>query len=351
MKKIKLAFLTLIVVFSTTSIFGQANPTIAVAPSDAGIVSVGAVNTLTITVGNTGVAGIAVSKLRPIITIPPSVSFQASTAQIGLPTGWTILTNTGQQLRLCNSADIIAASESRTITLTVVGVTIAPANTFTGQINFGNGTTCAAGASVSGNNTADDFATSSIEVIAGVVPLTLADFSATLKNCQPNLNWTTESEINTDRFEIERSDANGSDWKTIHIKNASGYSTSKINYSAVDNDFNVSTEKMFYRLKLIDKDGSYSYSKILPVLGNCRTVDVLVYPNPVQDGKLYISLTGTNGIVEATLSSISGQVILKNKITNGTNYLNVLNIADGIYVLNIKDTNGVDKNIKVSISH
>ncbi len=351
MKKIKLAFLTLIVVFSTTSIFGQANPTIAVAPSDAGIVSVGAVNTLTITVGNTGVAGIAVSKLRPIITIPPSVSFQASATQIGLPTGWTILTNTGQQLRLCNSADIIAASESRTITLTVVGVTIAPANTFTGQINFGNGTTCAAGASVSGNNTADDFATSSIEVIAGVVPLSLTNFSATLKNCQPQLNWTTESEINTDRFEIERSNANGSDWKFIATVSANGNSSSKIDYSYADKDFIVSSEKVFYRLKMIDKDGSYKNSKIIPVLGNCKTANVLVYPNPVQDGKLFISLTGTNGIVEATLSSISGQVILKNKITNGTNYLNVLNIADGIYVLNIKDTNGVDKNIKVSISH
>ena len=351
MKKIKLAFLTLIVVFSTTSKFWQANPTIAVAPSDAGIVSVGAVNTLTITVGNTGVAGIAVSKLRPIITIPPSVSFQASATQIGLPTGWTILTNTGQQLRLCNSADIIAASESRTITLTVVGVTIAPANTFTGQINFGNGTTCAAGASVSGNNTADDFATSSIEVIAGVVPLSLTNFSATLKNCQPQLNWTTESEINTDRFEIERSNANGSDWKFIATVSANGNSSSKIDYSYADKDFIVSSEKVFYRLKMIDKDGSYKNSKIIPVLGNCKTANVLVYPNPVQDGKLFISLTGTNGIVEATLSSISGQVILKNKITNGTNYLNVLNIADGIYVLNIKDTNGVDKNIKVSISH
>jgi hypothetical protein len=87
------------------------------------------------------------------------------------------------------------------------------------------------------------------------------------------------------------------------------------------------------------------------VLINCKTATILVYPNPVQDGKLYVSLAGTTGYVEATLLSASGQVILKNKINNGTNYLNVLNIADGIYVLNVKDANGFDKNVKVSIKH
>ncbi len=351
MKKIKLVFLSLVILFKATTVLAQANPTIAVEPSNAGIVSVGAVNTITITIGNTGTANIAVAKLRPIITVPPSVNFRENGLQTGLPTGWTILTNSGTQLRICNTSDVIGGGETRIITLTVVGLTIAPATTFTGQMNFGNGTTCTAGAPVGGNSTADDFATSTIEVIGAVVPLTLTDFYATLKNCQPQLNWTTESEINTDRFEIERSNANGSDWKAITFVAASGYSTSKINYSAIDKDFNVSSEKVFYRLKMIDKDGSYSYSKIIPVLGNCRTANVLVYPNPVQDGKLYVSLTGTNGYVEATLSSVSGQVILKSKIINGTNYLNVLNIADGIYLLNIKDATGFDKNVKVSVKH
>jgi Secretion system C-terminal sorting domain len=186
---------------------------------------------------------------------------------------------------------------------------------------------------------------------AAILPLSLTDFTATLKECQPQLNWTTASEINTDRFEIERSNANGNDWKFIAAVTASGYSSSKINYSYADKDFNISSEKVFYRLKMIDKDGTYKNSKIIPVLVNCKTPTILVYPNPVQDGKLYVSLTGTTGYVEATLLSASGQVVLKNKISNGTNYLNVLNIADGIYVLNVKDANGFDKNVKVSIKH
>jgi hypothetical protein len=168
MKFIKLLMLFCIGAFFVASnALGQANPGIAVAPSNAGIVSVGAENTLTITVSNSLAGSIAVSKLRPIITVPASVTFLADAQQLsGLPAGWTILSNTGSQLRLCNSSDVIGGNDSRTISLKVQGVTINAAQTFSGQINFGNGTTCAAGTSVAGNITADDFATSTIEVVA-----------------------------------------------------------------------------------------------------------------------------------------------------------------------------------------
>lgn len=353
MKKIKLVFLSLMIAFTGANVLGQANPGIAVAPSNAGVVAVGATNDLTITISNSLGGSIAVSKIRPLITVPPSVKFLLDAQQLpGLPAGWTILSNTPTQLRLCNGSDVIGGNESRTITLKIEGVSIAPATTFTGQMAFGNGTTCAAGAQVAGNNPADDFATSTIEVIAAILPLTLTDFNASLKNCEPLLSWTTESEINSDRFEIERSNAgNGNDWKSIGLLVANGNSSSKINYSFTDKDFNTSSEKVFYRLKMIDKNGSYKYSKILHVFVNCNTAKVLVYPNPVQDGKLYVSLAGTSGLAEASLLSASGQVILKNKINNGTNYLNVSNIANGVYILHIKDTNGFDKNIKVSIRH
>ncbi len=352
MKKNKLVLLTLVIFFKAAIVIGQANPGVAVAPSNSGIVPVGATNDLTITISNSGVGSIPVSKLRPIVTVPSSVAFLASGLQTGLPVGWTILTNTATQLRICNSSDVIGGNESRTIILKVQGVTIASPQTFTGQINFGNGTTCAAGTTVSGNNTADDFATSTIEVVAAVVPLTLTDFSATLKDCQPLLTWTTESEINTDRFEIERSNAgNSNDWKFIGTVAANGNSSSKINYSFIDKAINVTSEKVFYRLKMIDKDGRFNYSNILPVLVNCKTGNLIVYPNPVHDGKLNVSLSGTVGYAEASLISTTGQVVLKSKMNNGTNFLNVSNMVDGIYVLKITDKNGFEKTIKISIKH
>ncbi len=351
MIQFKSCFIFLVLAFLTfQKVSAQANPYIEVLPSNSGVVSVGATNDFMVVVGNTLSGSIAVSKLRPIVTIPASVNFLSSAEQTGLPAGWTILTNIPSQLRLCNSADIIGGSESRTIILKVRGVTITPPQTFTGQINFGNGTTCAPGISVSGNILADDFATSTIEVIAGPLPLTLLSFNATLSNCQPSLNWQTESEINTDRFEIERSNASNGGWKVLGTLSAKGTTAStKAIYNFSDADLNATSARAFYRLKIIDKDGSHKYSNILPVVVNCKTVQVSVFPNPVQSGKLYVSLTGTSGQAEAILMSVTGQVILRSKVNNGTQMLNVTNIPDGTYILNISDANSMVEKTKVII--
>ena len=90
------------------------------------------------TIGNTGpISTIAQAKLRPIIQIPTSVTFLSTPQQLGLPAGWTILSNNGSQLRLCNSSDPIPVNTSRIIILKAQGVTVTPAQTFSGNINFG----------------------------------------------------------------------------------------------------------------------------------------------------------------------------------------------------------------------
>jgi|688.fasta_scaffold171971_2 hypothetical protein len=170
MKQLKLIMLFCIgAVFIASKSNGQANPFINVLPSNSGIVEVGSTIDIVVTIGNTGpVSTIAQAKLRPIIQIPTSVTFLSNAQQSGLPAGWTIISNTGSQLRLCNSTDPIAKNTSRTITLKAQGVSAAPAQTFSGNINFGNGTTCAAGTSVAGDLTTDNSALSTIRVVAPV---------------------------------------------------------------------------------------------------------------------------------------------------------------------------------------
>lgn len=169
MKIIK-QFLIILVIITTAKsyTFGQANPFINVLPSNSGIVTTGGTIDIIVTVGNTGPAStIPQAKLRPIIVVPASVTFLPNAQQTGLPAGWTILTNNGAQLRLCNSTDPIPVNINRVITLKAQGVTVAPPQTFSGNINFGNGTTCAAGPSVAGDQTTDNAALSTIEVLAG----------------------------------------------------------------------------------------------------------------------------------------------------------------------------------------
>ena len=149
--------------------FGQANPFINVLPSNSGVVPVGGTIDIEVTIGNSGpISTIPQAKLRPIIQIPTSVTFLPNAQQTGLPAGWTILSNTGSQLRVCNSTDPIPVNTSRTIILKAQGVTATPPQTFAGNINFGNGTTCAAGPSVAGDLITDNSATSTIQVVAPV---------------------------------------------------------------------------------------------------------------------------------------------------------------------------------------
>lgn len=182
-------------------------------------------------------------------------------------------------------------------------------------------------------------------------PVTLTDFNAALINCQPVLHWVTETELNSDRFEIERSNLNNSGWTSIGAVTAHGNSTTKYEYNFTDINLNISSEKVLYRLKMIDRDGSYKYSEVLYVFTNCHTANVFIYPNPVQNGKLYISLAGAGRDVQATLLSLSGQIIAKSKLHNGTNYINTANIANGLYIVSIKDQNGIDKKVKVRIQN
>jgi hypothetical protein len=171
MKILKQLFIIFAIIISTKfNSFGQANPFINVLPSNSGIVTTGGTIDIEVTIGNTGpVSAIPQAKLRPIIQVPTSVTFLSTTQQTGLPAGWSIISNTGSQIRLCNTSDPISVNTSRTIILKVQGVTVAPPTTFAGNINFGNGnsTTCANGPSVAGDNITDNSATSTIEVVAG----------------------------------------------------------------------------------------------------------------------------------------------------------------------------------------
>lgn len=345
----KKTILLFLLAAANIKLMAQANPSIAVLPANNGIVAVGATLSLSIDVGNTGVGSIPQAKLRPVVTLPGSVTFLPNGDQT-LPAGWSILTNTGSQLRFCNSTTTIDPSSNTTITLLVRGVTITPPQTFSGQIAFGNGTTCAAGTSVSGDLTADNTATSTIEVIAAPLPLTLLSFNATVNNCVPSLKWVTESEINTDRFEIESYQFNNNGtWKKVGEVTAKGTLASST-YSFIDNTGYASKEKIQYRLKMIDKDGSYTYSEILPLLIDCNQITVQAYPNPVQDGKLYVNISGANGKTESILLSVSGQVVSRKTITNGTNVIDVSAIANGTYILNVVGANGMNKKVKVLIN-
>ncbi len=352
MKLSNLITLFLAGVLTITNTYGQANASLNILTLNSGGVSLGGTVDIQVTVGNTGpVSSIGVNKVRAQISIPIAIASALSNVQqTGLPAGWTILSNTGGVITVCNGSDVIPVGAQRQVLIKVQGNTIGGPSTVAGALSFGPGTgVCTGLGSLAGDITADNTSTSTITVTS-TLPVTLMDFTAKTVSCLAELHWTTAAEINSEKFEIERSDAATFGWGSIGTVAANGNTTTKSEYSFTDrNATGSASDNLLYRLKMIDKDGLYKYSGVLRVNINCNTTKAAVFPNPVQNGKLYISLTGSGRFTEATLQSLSGQVLLRSKIATGTTYLDVSAFADGIYLLNIKDENGFDKNVKVFI--
>ena len=95
------------------------------------------------------------------------------------------------------------------------------------------------------------------------LPVELSYFAVkTLKGGGAKLDWKTETEISNYGFEVYRSNQSD-DWKLIGFVEGHGNSNSPKEYLFVDK--NVSSGKYSYRLKQIDTDGNFTYSKAIEI--------------------------------------------------------------------------------------
>lgn len=94
-----------------------------------------------------------------------------------------------------------------------------------------------------------------------------------------HLEWLTATETNNDYFEIQRK-LGLNTWETVKIMDAVGNSADIVSYTY--DDTLKTSERVFYRLKQVDVDGSFEYSSIVEVF--IRYIDkLIVYPNPTKD--------------------------------------------------------------------
>ena len=120
------------------------------------------------------------------------------------------------------------------------------------------------------------------EICFGTILLSaeLSGFTIEMNECNAGLQWTTLSESNLEQFDIQKS-TDGQDFRTIGSVKAAGYSTEAINYSFQDTWVDALN---YYRLKMVDFDGSFTYSDIRVVQPECRKDASLgLSPNPVMD--------------------------------------------------------------------
>jgi Peptidase family M28/Secretion system C-terminal sorting domain len=115
-----------------------------------------------------------------------------------------------------------------------------------------------------------------------IVPVELLAFTASVRNSEVELLWSTASELNNMGFEIERSIDNPDNFVTFGFVEGKGSSTEINYYSFTDHPQVSGVNQLYYRLKQVDFDGSFSYSDVVTVSYDVPDEFVLSqnYPNP-----------------------------------------------------------------------
>jgi len=170
----------------------------------------------------------------------------------------------------------------------------------------------------------------------GTLPVTLGEFSARRSGSVNLLNWTTQQELNTRNFVVERG-TDGRNFTTLGQVAAAGNSGSVHNYSFTDNHPGKGIN--YYRLRITDKDNGSKLSLTRSVR-NAGLADVKIFPNPVTD-KLIISVDAdkaTQGYL--TISDVGGKVVYSTlvKLQAGNTILPVTlsAISAGSYIMKIQ---------------
>ncbi len=167
------------------------------------------------------------------------------------------------------------------------------------------------------------------------LPIKLISFEAKAQENQVQLTWTTSKETNSAGFEIERSQ-NGKDFTKIgFVKSEAnkGNSYESLGYVFIDESPNL--ENNYYRLKQLDLDGKFEYSKIKSVIMENEDA-IKVFPNPTSDF-VKIETHGTK-IRLLELLDAKGSVVFK--ANNVQTNIDLTGKSPGIYFLKIVKENG-----------
>ncbi|MEO8772387.1 MAG: hypothetical protein ABI402_19970 [Ferruginibacter sp.] len=183
-----------------------------------------------------------------------------------------------------------------------------------------------------------------------VLPVVLTSFTATVKNYDVLLNWQTASEVNSSHFSIERS-LDGLHYSAIGKVNAQGFSSVSVNYNFTDNKPVNFDKPTYYRINMVDRDGSSKYTKVISVVLKTNGSFVQsVYPNPVEAGKtLHTSfIAASSQTISISFVNAVGQVSYKHdfQAAKGINEFNITIPADavpGVNFLLIRSGNDLKK--------
>ncbi len=190
------------------------------------------------------------------------------------------------------------------------------------------------------------------------LPVRLLSFNGAYKNNATQLNWASDNQVNFAFYEIERSN-DGINFSGIATKAATQSTNSaREEYQYNDNLDAVNGNVFFYRLKMVDTDGTFKYSSVIVIRKDQKSiVGITISPNPIVTGGMATVKfeANTRSAVEFKVVDMAGRVVLKqqNNVTEGINSIAITNLdrlQPGMYMLQMNDGNAVNVT-KFTIAH
>jgi hypothetical protein len=183
----------------------------------------------------------------------------------------------------------------------------------------------------------------SIVVTGNPLPLTLIEFSGIHNSQGAELSWATSNERLVDHFVVERSSDGGS-YLPIGTLAASGSGQANHTYKYLDAS---PLDRAYYRLSIIDKDGSSKYSNAIVLSRTAALMQTAsIAPNPFGNEIKVSVMLDREGSIDIRITDITGRLVTKVSYT-GTAGLNNLQVSrlsslqSGLYLIEVLSNNTV----------
>lgn len=177
------------------------------------------------------------------------------------------------------------------------------------------------------------------------LPIELISFQVLRLNVHKvKLIWQTSSEINSNRFEVERrfySEKGSSHWETIGIVHAAGNSSLPQNYSFIDSKA-FGSSKIYYRVRMIDNDGAFKYSDEIEFDNTPNKFELFQnYPNPFNPiTKIEFDIPASHQVNLSVYNLLGEKVVdlVNNFLEPGTYSVTFdgQNLSSGFYIYMLK---------------
>jgi hypothetical protein len=156
------------------------------------------------------------------------------------------------------------------------------------------------------------------------------------------LSWSTATEKNNDKFEVQRS-ADGRSFETIGTVKGNGSTTTQQAYSFLDK--RPASGLNYFRLRQVDFDGASEFSKVISVSANGKAAKAMtLFPNPATGGEFNVRLAQSPEAVTLQVTDLSGKVLHSREVKNASE-VNIngsaLGMKPGIYLISLKNGKNV----------